>query len=68
MKGNLRVSKRDNRYSNTLSRTKIVILGRLPSNSKDRNKKWGLVIIFDIWAYDDGSSLYLQFIRQKVFE
>ena len=55
--GNLRVSRKDNRYSNLFPGQKLSYWADSPQTAKAEIKKWGSGNnILTFWAYDDGSS------------
>lgn len=55
--GNLRVSRRDNRYSNLFPGQKLSYWADSPQTARAEIKKWGSGNnILTFWAYDDGSS------------
>lgn len=56
-RGNLRVSRRDNRYSNLFPGQKLSYWADSPQTARAEVKKWGARNnILTFWAYDDGSS------------
>lgn len=55
--GNLRVSKRDNRYANLFPGQKLSYWADSPQTARAEIKKWGAGNnILTFWGYDDGSS------------
>ena len=55
--GNLRVSRKDNRYSNIFPGQKLSYWADSPKTARAEIKKWGSSNnILTFWAYDDGSS------------
>lgn len=55
--GNLRVSRKDNRYSNLFPGQKLSYWADSPQTARAEIKKWGSGNnILTFWAYDDGSS------------
>lgn len=55
--GNLRVSRKDNRYSNLFPEQKLSYWADSPQTARAEIKKWGSGNnILTFWAYDDGSS------------
>ena len=56
-KGNLRVSRKDNRYSNLFPGQKLSYWADSPKTAKAEVRRWGAKNnILTFWAYDDGSS------------
>lgn len=56
-KGNLRLSRADNRYSNLFPGQKISYWADSPKTARAEVKKWGAKNnLLTFWAYDDGSS------------
>lgn len=56
-KGNLRVSRKDNRYSNLFPGQKLSYWADSPKTARAEVKKWGAKNnLITFWAYDDGSS------------
>lgn len=55
--GNLRVSRKDNRYSNLFPGQRLSYWADSPKTARAEVKKWGAGNnLFTFWAYDDGSS------------
>ena len=55
--GNLRVSRKDNRYSDLFPGQRLSYWADSPKTAKAEVKKWGAGNnLFTFWAYDDGSS------------
>lgn len=55
--GNLRLSRKDNRYSNLFPGQKLSYWADSPETAKAEAKKWGAnKNLITFWAYDDGSS------------
>lgn len=55
--GNLRVSRKDNRYSNLFPGQKLSYWADSPETARAEVKKWGASNnLLTFWAYDDGSS------------
>ena len=56
-RGNLRVSRKDNRYSNIFPGQKLSYWADSPQTARAEVKKWGAGNnLLTFWAYDDGSS------------
>lgn len=56
-RGNLRVSRKDNRYSNIFPGQKLSYWADSPQTARAEVKKWGSGNnLLTFWAYDDGSS------------
>ena len=66
--GNLRVSRKDNRYSNLFPGQKLSYWADSPQTARAEIKKWGSGNnILTFWAYDDGSSFIPTIYPAEIF-